>query len=69
MFCFVPFPPSTAGDHVKFGFPMASSLTIVAWGMVQYREAFENVITTIGNITFGSFNVPVAERSRSESSL
>lgn len=29
-----------AGDHVKFGFPMAATTTILAWGMVEYRDAY-----------------------------
>ncbi|MCY7278692.1 MAG: glycoside hydrolase family 9 protein [Phormidesmis sp. CAN_BIN44] len=30
-----------AGDHVKFGFPMASSMTMLGWGVVQYRNAYQ----------------------------
>ncbi|MBL8212407.1 MAG: glycoside hydrolase family 9 protein [Bryobacterales bacterium] len=29
-----------AGDHVKFGFPMASSATLLAWGLLEYRDAY-----------------------------
>ncbi len=29
-----------AGDHVKFGFPMASATTMLAWGLVDYRSAY-----------------------------
>ncbi len=29
-----------AGDHVKFGFPMSSSATMLAWGAVDYKDAF-----------------------------
>lgn len=29
-----------AGDHVKFGFPMASSATLLAWSLVEYREGY-----------------------------
>src|SRR5690242_16430753 len=29
-----------AGDHVKFGFPMAFSTTMLAWGAVEYRNAY-----------------------------
>ncbi len=29
-----------AGDHVKFGFPMAASVTLLAMGAVEYRSAF-----------------------------
>src|SRR3954467_414018 len=31
-----------AGDHVKFGFPMAGSATMLAWGVVDYRSAYVN---------------------------
>ncbi len=30
-----------AGDHVKFGLPMAYSLTMLAWGGVEYGSAYE----------------------------
>ncbi|NJL22284.1 MAG: hypothetical protein HC895_18025 [Leptolyngbyaceae cyanobacterium SM1_3_5] len=30
-----------AGDHVKFGFPMAASMTMLGWGVVQYRNAYQ----------------------------
>jgi endoglucanase len=30
-----------AGDHVKFGFPMASTATMLAWGAVEYRSAYQ----------------------------
>jgi len=30
-----------AGDHIKFGFPMAASVTMLAWGAVEYRGAYE----------------------------
>ena len=30
-----------AGDHVKFGFPMAASATMLAWGAVEYRSAYQ----------------------------
>ena len=29
-----------AGDHVKFGLPMAASATMLAWGIVEYRAAY-----------------------------
>ena len=29
-----------AGDHVKFGQPMAASVNMLAWGGVEYREAY-----------------------------
>ncbi|MFD0820007.1 glycoside hydrolase family 9 protein [Micromonospora zhanjiangensis] len=31
-----------AGDHVKFGFPMAFSATMLAWGAVEYRAGYAN---------------------------
>ncbi len=30
-----------AGDHVKFGFPMAFSVTSLAWGGIAYKDAYE----------------------------
>lgn len=30
-----------AGDHVKFGLPMAASATMLAWSAVEYRDAYE----------------------------
>jgi hypothetical protein len=29
-----------AGDHVKFGFPMAGTATLLAWGVLEYPDAF-----------------------------
>ena len=29
-----------AGDHVKFGLPMTYSMSMLAWGVVQYRDAY-----------------------------
>ncbi len=31
-----------AGDHVKFGFPMAASTTLLAWGGIAYRNAYSS---------------------------
>jgi hypothetical protein len=31
-----------AGDHMKFAFPMASSMTMLGWGVEQYRNAYIN---------------------------
>ena len=31
-----------AGDHVKFGQPMAASVNMLAWGGVEYRNAYKN---------------------------
>lgn len=31
----------SAGDFVKFGFTMASTTTILAWGCLSYKEAYE----------------------------
>ena len=30
-----------AGDHVKFGFPMAASVTTLAWGGIVYYDAYQ----------------------------
>ncbi|MDN4068472.1 glycoside hydrolase family 9 protein [Paenibacillus vini] len=30
-----------AGDHVKFGFPMASTATLLAWSVYEYRDGYE----------------------------
>lgn len=27
-----------AGDHVKFGLPMAYSVTMLSWGVIEFRE-------------------------------
>lgn len=27
-----------AGDNVKFGFPMAFTITMLSWSVIQYRE-------------------------------
>lgn len=29
-----------AGDHVKFGFPMAGFTTLLAWGVIDYQDAY-----------------------------
>lgn len=29
-----------AGDHVKFGFPMAATTTLLTWGLLQYKDAY-----------------------------
>jgi endoglucanase len=30
-----------AGDHMKFALPLASALTLIAWGGIEYRGAYE----------------------------
>ena len=32
-----------AGDHVKFGLPMAASMNILAWGIDEYHDAYEKI--------------------------
>ena len=32
---------SIAGDHLKFGLPMAYSTTVLAWGLLEYWDAYE----------------------------
>jgi endoglucanase len=29
-----------AGDHAKFNFPMAGAITMLAWGAIEYRDAY-----------------------------
>ncbi len=29
-----------AGDHVKFGFPMAATTTLLAWGVIEYEQGY-----------------------------
>ncbi|XP_078488276.1 uncharacterized protein LOC100175432 [Ciona intestinalis] len=29
-----------AGDHVKFGFPLAWSVTTLAWGVIEFKDAY-----------------------------
>ncbi|NUT50327.1 MAG: endoglucanase [Saccharothrix sp.] len=31
-----------AGDHVKFGLPFGATMTMLAWGAVENRDAYEN---------------------------
>ncbi|XP_077991299.1 endoglucanase F-like [Glandiceps talaboti] len=31
-----------AGDHVKFGLPMAWSTTVLAWGLIAYKDSYES---------------------------
>jgi endoglucanase len=31
-----------AGDHVKFGLPMASSMTVLSWGAIEYEDAYRD---------------------------
>ena len=31
-----------AGDHVKFGFPMAATTTLLAWGILENKQAYED---------------------------
>ena len=32
-----------AGDHVKFGFPMAWAVTTLAWGVIEFKEAYVDI--------------------------
>ncbi|MBV6621370.1 MAG: glycoside hydrolase family 9 protein [Rivularia sp. (in: Bacteria)] len=46
-----------AGDHVKFGFPMAASMTMLSWGVIEYSEGYEKVgqlDDTLENIRWGT---------------
>jgi hypothetical protein len=31
-----------AGDYVKFGFPMAFTATVLAWGLVDYEAGYSS---------------------------
>ncbi|MGB3401489.1 MAG: glycoside hydrolase family 9 protein [Microcoleaceae cyanobacterium] len=31
-----------AGDHVKFGLPMTSSMTLLSWGAIEYEDAYRD---------------------------
>ena len=45
-----------AGDHVKFGFPMAFAMTSLAWGGVEYRSAYERagqLQPLLNNVRYG----------------
>ena len=35
-----------AGDHVKFGFPMAFSVTALNWGFLEYKEGYDAINQT-----------------------
>ncbi|MDH7444459.1 glycoside hydrolase family 48 protein [Aquimarina sp. 2201CG14-23] len=35
-----------AGDHVKFGFPMAFSVTALNWGFLEYKEGYDTANQT-----------------------
>jgi len=32
-----------AGDYTKFGFPMAFSITMLAWGVIEYWDVYESI--------------------------
>ena len=32
----------SAGDYVKFGFPMAWTVTVLAWGGISFQEGYES---------------------------
>ena len=31
----------TAGDYVKFNFPISSATAVLAWGLVQWKDAYQ----------------------------
>ncbi|KAH8553780.1 EndoEXOCELLULASE [Umbelopsis sp. PMI_123] len=45
-----------AGDHVKFGLPMAYTTTILAWGMIEYGSTYDKY----GQTTYFLNNLRVA---------
>ena len=32
----------SAGDHIKFNMPMAFSVTSLAWGLLEFKDAYED---------------------------
>ncbi|KAK2174573.1 hypothetical protein NP493_792g00000 [Ridgeia piscesae] len=38
-----------AGDYVKFGLPMAYSVTMLSWGLIEYRDAYQ----AAGELAYG----------------
>lgn len=45
-----------AGDHVKFGFPMAFAMTSLAWGGVDFRDAYASsgqLQPLLNNVKYG----------------
>lgn len=45
-----------AGDHVKFGFPMAFAMTSLAWGGVEFQEAYARsgqLTPLLNNVRYG----------------
>jgi len=32
-----------AGDTIKFGFPLAYTMTILAWGGLEFYESYEKI--------------------------
>ena len=46
-----------AGDHVKFNFPLSSTVTMLCWGVKEYRDAYEKsgqLTTMLNNIRFAA---------------
>ena len=33
-----------AGDHVKFGLPLAFTATMLAWGVVDFRDGYSKTV-------------------------
>ena len=31
----------TAGDHIKFNYPMAYSTVVLTWGLLEFKDAYE----------------------------
>lgn len=46
-----------AGDHVKFGLPMANSVTMLAWGAIEFCKEITELNQlghTLGSIKWGT---------------
>jgi len=41
----------TAGDYGKFGYPMSSMTTVLAWGAIDYGAAYIQAGNSVSNAT------------------
>ncbi len=58
-----------AGDHGKFGFPMAASMTMLAWGGLQYNQAYATsgqLDELLGTIKWGTDYILKAHETDSQ---
>ncbi len=58
-----------AGDNVKFGFPMAGAVTLLAWGVIEYPDAFRDskqMSPMLDNLRWASDYLMKASRTPNE---